>query len=120
MEGRPGRPSSLARRLATEPSSLGRGSMHIVVRRYAEASALADVMVQRDQEVRDLISTVPGFRAYYGARTGGGGVATVTVCDKKEGADESVRRAAEWVRANTSGASISPPEITEGETYVAF
>ena len=45
MEGRPGRPSSLARRLATEPSSLGRGSMHIVVRRYAEASALADVMV---------------------------------------------------------------------------
>lgn len=94
--------------------------MYIVVRRYAGASALADVMVQREQEVRDLISTVPGFRAYYAARTGGDGVATVTVCDSKDGTDESVRRAAEWVRANTSGASISPPEITEGETYIAF
>ena len=48
--------------------------MYVVVRRYAAASALVDVMVQREQEVRDLISTVPGFRAYYAARTGGGGV----------------------------------------------
>lgn len=120
MEGRFGRSPSLAQQLATEPSSLGRGSMYIVVRRYTEASALADAMVQREQEVRDLISAVPGFRAYYAARTGGGGVTTVTVCDSKEGTDESVRRAAEWVRANTSGASISPPEITEGETYIAF
>ena len=120
MEGRPGRPSSLARRLATEPSSLGRKSMYIIVRRYAGAAALADVMVQREQEVRDLISAVPGFRAYYAARTGGGGVATITVCDSKEGTDESVRRAADWVRSNMSGASISAPEITEGETYINF
>ena len=94
--------------------------MYVVVRRYAAASALVDVMVQREQEVRDLISTVPGFRAYYAARTGGGGVMTVTVCDGKEGTDESVRRAADWVRANTAGTSISPPEIAEGETYITF
>jgi len=95
--------------------------MHMVVRRYAGASALADAMVQREQEVRDLISTVPGFRAYYAARAGdGGAVATVTVCDSKAGTDESSRRAADWVRTNLSGASISPPEITEGETYIDF
>jgi hypothetical protein len=94
--------------------------MYIVVRRYTGASALADAMVQREQEVRDLISTVPGFRAYYAARTDGGGVATVTVCDDKAGTDESVRRAGDWVRTNLSGASISPPEITEGETYINF
>lgn len=94
--------------------------MYIVVRRYTGASALADAMVQREQEVRDLISSVPGFRAYYAARTDGGGVATVTVCDDKAGTDESVRRAGDWVRTNLSGASISPPEITEGETYINF
>ena len=95
--------------------------MYVVVRRYTGADALVDVMVQREQEVRDLISGVPGFRAYYAMRTGaGGGVATVTVCDSKEGTDESIRRAAEWIRANASGASISPPEITEGETYINF
>ena len=95
--------------------------MYVVVRRYTGAAALVDVMVQREQEVRDLISSVPGFRAYYAVRAGAGGaVATVTVCDSKDGTDESSRRAAEWVRANTSGGSISPPEITEGEAYINF
>ena len=95
--------------------------MYVVVRRYTGASALVDAMTQRQQEVRDLISTVPGFRAYYAARTGGDGVATVTVCDSKEGTDESSRRAGEWVRANVTGASaVGAPEITEGETYINF
>ena len=95
--------------------------MYVVVRRYTGASALVDAMVQGEQQVRDLISTVPGFRAYYAARTGdGGGAVTVTVCDGKDGTDESIRRAAEWVRANVSGGSMSPPEITEGETYISF
>ena len=94
--------------------------MYVVVRRYTGASALVDAMVQREQEVRDLISGVPGFRAYYAARAGNGGVVTVTVCDSKEGTDESVRRAAGWVRSNVTGASMSPPEITEGETYINF
>ena len=95
--------------------------MYIVVRHYTGASALVDAMVRREQEVRELISTVPGFRAYYAARMGGGGaVATVTVCDDKAGTDESTRRAGEWVRANTAGATIAPPEVTEGETYITF
>jgi hypothetical protein len=95
--------------------------MYIVVRRYTGASALVDAMVQREQDVRELISTVPGFRAHYAARMGGGdAVATVTVCDDKAGTDESTRRAGEWVRANVSGASIAPPEVTEGETYITF
>ena len=94
--------------------------MYIVVRRYSGASALADAMTQREQEVRDLISRVPGFKAYYAARTSDGGVVTVTACDSKEGTDESVRVAADWIRSNLSGVSISPPEITEGETYINF
>src|SRR5215211_2553539 len=93
-------------------------AMYVVVRRYTGASALVDAMTQRQHEVRDLISAVPGFRAYYAARTGSGdGVATVTICDDKAGTDGSTRRASEWVRANVSGASVSPPEVTEGETY---
>ncbi len=95
--------------------------MHIVLRRYTGASALVDAMVRGEQEVRELISTVPGFRAYYAARMGGGdAAATITVCDDKAGTDESIRRAGEWVRANVLGASITPPEVTEGETYITF
>jgi heme-degrading monooxygenase HmoA len=95
--------------------------MYVVVRRYTGASALVDAMTKREQEVRELISTVPGFRAYYAARTGGGdAVATVTVCDDKAGTDESTRRAGEWVRANLTGAAVAAPEVSEGETYINF
>ena len=95
--------------------------MYMVVRRYTGASALADAMAQREQEVRELISAVPGFRAYYAARTNDGGVATVTICDSKQGTDESIRRAGEWVRTNLTGASaVDAPQITEGETYINF
>ena len=38
----------------------------------------------------------------------------------KAGADESITRAAAWVRANLAGASVSAPEITEGETCLSF
>jgi hypothetical protein len=95
--------------------------MYMVVRRYTGAAALVDAMVQKEQEVRDLIRTVPGFQAYYAARTGSGdAVATVTVCDDKSGTDESTRRAGEWVRGNVTGASITPPEVNEGEIYITF
>jgi len=104
-----------------EPRPQRSETMYVVVRRYTGASALVDAMVQREQDVRDLIGTVPGFQAYYAARTGrGDAVATVTVCDDKAGTDESTRRAGEWVRANVTGAAIGAPEVTEGETYVNF
>ena len=94
--------------------------MYVVVRRYTGASKLIDVMVEREAEVKDLISSVPGFRAYYAVNTGNGGVATITACDDPAGTTESSRRAAEWVRNNVSGATIGPPEISEGETYINF
>ena len=94
--------------------------MYVVVRRYTDASKLIDVMVERQAEVKELISSVPGFRTYYAINTGNGGVATITACDDRAGTTESSRRAAEWVRNNVSGVTIGPPEITEGETYIAF
>jgi hypothetical protein len=44
---------------------------------------------------------------------------TVTVCQDKNGTDESSRRAAEWVRDNI-GTTVGPPSITEGSTVVYF
>jgi hypothetical protein len=98
----------------------GEQPMYVVVRRYSGASALVDAMTGRQDEVRSLISGVAGFRAYYAVNGGSGVVATVTVCDTKEGTDESTRLAGAWVRENLAGASISAPEITEGEAYISF
>ena len=44
--------------------------MYIVVRTWANAGELVDAMQQREQEVIDIISGVPGFVAYYATRAG--------------------------------------------------
>jgi len=69
---------------------------------------------ERGGRARDVV------RVRLAARTGDIGVVTVTVCDSKQGTDESVRGAADWIRTNMSAASVSPPEISEGETYINF
>jgi hypothetical protein len=94
--------------------------MHVVVRSYAGqgASELFDAMEQREDDVKDLITGVPGFVSYAAFRTGDG-VMTVTACQDKAGTDESSNRAAAWVKENVS-ASVDPPEITEGSTFLQF
>ena len=94
--------------------------MHAVVRSYSGpgASELFDLLGQREEDVKNLIVTVPGFVSYAAFRSGDGGI-TVTVCQDKTGADESSRRAAEWVKENVSSMA-NPPVITEGSTVLQF
>lgn len=94
--------------------------MYAVVRRYAGASALADALIRHEAEVREILRSVPGFKAYYALRTREGAIATMTICEDQAGTQESSRRAAEWVRNNLAGLSIGPPEIVEGETFLSF
>ena len=94
--------------------------MYIVVRSYSGqgSSELFDLLGQREEDVKRLISGVPGFVSYAAVRSGDGGM-TVTVCQDKAGTDESSRRAAEWVKENVS-AMASPPVVTEGSTVLQF
>ena len=93
--------------------------MYIVVRTWANAGALVDAMQQKQEEVTDLISGVPGFVAYYATRAGDT-LTTVTVCESQEGTRESTRLAGEWVKKNVTGASIGAPQVAEGETFMQF
>jgi hypothetical protein len=94
--------------------------MHLVFRTYAGqgASELFDLLGQREEDVKTLLTGVPGFVSYAAFRTDGGG-ATVTICQDKAGTDESSRRAAEWVKDNVS-TTVDPPAITEGATVLQF
>ena len=94
--------------------------MYGVVRRYSGASELSDAIAQNSLEVQELISTVPGFVAYYAVRSNEG-LATITICQDSTGTQESTRRAAEWVRQRgLTGGSGAPPEVTEGEVFINF
>jgi hypothetical protein len=94
--------------------------MYVVVRSYSGqgASELFDLLGQREEDVKSLISGVPGFVSYAAFRSGDGGM-TVTACQDKVGTDESSRRAAEWVKENVSTIG-NPPVITEGSTVLQF
>jgi hypothetical protein len=95
--------------------------MYAVVRSYSGpgASELFGLLGERQEEVKDLISGVPGFVSYVAARTGNDSGVTVTVCQDKAGTDESSRRAADWVKENVSTTS-NPPTISEGTTVLQF
>jgi hypothetical protein len=94
--------------------------MHVVIRSYSGqgASELFDLAGQRTEELKTVISGVPGFVSFTAFRTEGGGVA-VTVCEDKTGTDESSRRAAAWVKESFNTA-VDPPAITEGSTFLQF
>ena len=77
-----------------------------------------DALAKRAEDVQAVISTVPGFISYEAFRSDGGGQ-TVTVCQDKAGADESSRRAAEWVKENI-GVTVDPPAATGGSTILHF
>jgi hypothetical protein len=94
--------------------------MYLVLRTYdgQGSSELADMLSERESEVRDLISSVPGFKSYAAFWTDSG-VQTVTVCEDKAGTDESSQRAAGWVRENLE-ATVDAPSVTEGSAFLHF
>jgi antibiotic biosynthesis monooxygenase len=74
------------------------------------------------QKVRDgfvpITSQVPGFVAYYLVDLGDDSVMTVSIFKDKAGAEESGRRAADWVKENLAPLMAAPLEILVGEVAV--
>ena len=93
--------------------------MHAMVRTYAGGGAaqLFDALEANKAAVEAVIRSVPGLVSYTMLRTADGGV-TVTVCQDKASADESLRLSREWMQQNLPGMSASAPSISEGGVVV--
>jgi len=93
--------------------------MYAVVRNYSGAGAkqLFDLLEQRKVEVESVIRKVPGLVSYTLVRSGDGGM-SVTVCEDKVGADESLKVARDWIQKNASNIHANPPVVTEGSVIV--
>ena len=74
---------------------------------------LHDLLETLKSDVESLIRPVKGFVGYSLTRTGDGGV-SVTVCQDKAGADDSVQRAKDWIGQNGSSVGASAPKVSEG------
>lgn len=93
--------------------------MHAVIRTYANLKSrnLFDLLEERKSDVEAAIRTVPGLVSYTLLRTADGGI-SVTVCQDKKGADESVRIARDWIQKNASNVGTHPPAVTEGSVIL--
>jgi hypothetical protein len=93
--------------------------MHAVIRTYSGAGAkqLFDVLEQRKADVEAAIGKVPGLISYSLLRSGDGGV-SVTVCNDKAGADESLKVARDWIQKNAPNTGARPPDVTEGSVIL--
>ena len=93
--------------------------MHATVRIYAGANELADALVEREDEVKQIISEIDGFKAYYLVRTSDGAT-SISVYDDEAGAEQSNRVAAAWVAENLPDLNIAAPQISAGEVAISF
>jgi hypothetical protein len=92
--------------------------MYATVRRYQNAGALGDAMVARSDEVKSLITSVPGFVSYYASRDGDM-ITSLTICNDKAGCDESTSRARAWVKENVASPPAAP-DVSGGTVFLNF
>ncbi|MFG2327998.1 hypothetical protein ACGFMM_00080 [Streptomyces sp. NPDC048604] len=72
-----------------------------------------------DEGFVPLLRQVPGFVAYYWVDAGEGVMVSTSVFDDRAGAEESVARAADFVRDNLASLLPHRPQITAGEVVAA-
>jgi hypothetical protein len=87
------------------------------VRRYQGNPELAERLASRGDEIKSLISAVPGFVSYYLIHDGSDTV-SVTVAQDQAGVDQSNEIAAGWLREHAADVPASTPQITEGEVLI--
>jgi hypothetical protein len=92
--------------------------MYVTIRAYQGNTELADALSSREDELKDVIGAIDGFRAYYLVRIAEG-TATVSVFDTKDGADASTAAAAAWLQENLPDMQAAP-YVTSGEAVVSF
>jgi hypothetical protein len=69
--------------------------------------------------VRQVISEIDGFQAYYLVRTADG-AAAVGVYDHEAGATASDQAARSWVAENLPELNVAPPQVSSGEVAISF
>lgn len=89
--------------------------MHAVLRIYQGNGAreLFEILEKQKSEVEAIMRSINGFVSYTFVHTDVGGF-TLSVFQDKAGTDESVRKAAEWVKQNAPNTGVSAPAVSEG------
>ena len=91
--------------------------MYAVIRRYrlAEGASVEEVMAGVHRGFVPIVARVPGFVAFHAIDLGEGRIASVSVFEGRDAAEESTRRAADHIEQELAAFFAGPPEIEHGE-----
>jgi len=93
--------------------------MHGAIREYRLRPGTAEETIGKiGEQFIPMIANVPGLRAYTLTVVGGSKIITTSVFEDQAGAQESVRRAADWVKTTLAASVVAPPRVTVGELPV--
>jgi hypothetical protein len=70
--------------------------------------------------VKETLTSVDGFVAYYAARGEGDTVTTVSICRDSAGTQETTLRAAALVHEMLPDTTMSSPQVSTGEVVLRF
>ncbi|MFG3343610.1 hypothetical protein ACGF1Z_00930 [Streptomyces sp. NPDC048018] len=93
--------------------------MYAVIRRYEGVTDAAEAGRLVDEGFVPLLRQVPGFVAYYWVDAGDGVMLSTSVFEDRAGAEESVERAADFVRDNLAQLLPNRPQVTAGKVVAA-
>ncbi|MEU6101276.1 hypothetical protein [Streptomyces flaveolus] len=93
--------------------------MYAAVRRYEGVTDSAEAARLVNEGFLPLLRQVSGFVAYYWIDAGGGVMVSTSIFQDRAGAEESVLRAAGFVRDHLASVLPNPPEIMAGEVVAS-
>jgi hypothetical protein len=92
--------------------------MYTSVRRYEGCPNAKELAQKVSEGFLPIVSQVPGFISYLVVDSGGGVVSSISTFLNQAAAEESNKRAADWVRQTIAHLLPNPPQITAGEVTV--
>ena len=90
--------------------------MYGVLRHYkVEPKNVNEIVRRVAAEGLTFLKAIPGFMSWGLMDTGHGDMVTFSVYQGKTGADESIKKAAAWIKENIASLVPSPPHVIEGD-----
>jgi molybdopterin synthase catalytic subunit len=97
--------------------------MYATIRRYSGTRSIAQQTVEEfkrriEEKFVPTIQDIRGFHTYGVLNTGNKELLSISVFEDKEGATESTRRAAEFVKNDPLKDQLGKPEVLEGDLVI--
>ena len=104
---------------AQEASPGAGGRAYLVIRQYqlAPGRTMEELSAAVESGFVPILKQVPGFREYFLVESNEG-VVSISVFADQAGAEESTRRAADWIQQNLTGFFTGPPTVTTGSVWL--